>query len=312
MNYKKIFRLGNITLIAFVICFLFSMKVNALNLVNPPICEEENPKIAKIVSITRNPSAILIRCRQDEYLSKRTIPINAPELNINLQNLQEGDLVFLEYNGQKTLKNLSVATADSNFLQRILLGGLIGTLLWFIFFSFVGFKNPWILTIGIDNRYSNSKTQIFSWFFILLTTYISTICLRGWNGGMSFIGGIAIPPNLLLMSGLSFSTAATAKVITQSKVNNDKTEKTASESPKFPYDLFHNDRGQIDLVDFQMIVITAIAIVVYSCQVYDFLGTIEFHKVVTLPEIDSDLLSIFGTSQGVYLAKKTVGKLEES
>lgn len=320
MNYKKIFRISNISLITLVICFLFPMKVNALDLVNQPTCEQENPKTAKIVSITKDPSAILIQCRQDEVLSKRTIPINTPELNTYLQNLQEGDLVFLEYNVQKTLKSLSVATADSDPVQRIFLGGLIGALLWLIFSFLLQFQNPWMLTLGLDKRYSNSKTQMFSWFFILLTTYISTICLRGLNGGMSFIGGVAIPPNLLLMSGLSAFSFAAAKGITQSKVNEkekednnkEKIKEADPQNAKFPYDLFHNDKGDIDLGDFQMIVITAIAIVVYGFQVYDFLGKIEFHKVVTLPEIDSTLLASFGIGQGAYLAKKIVGNLGES
>lgn len=325
MNYKKVYRLSNIFLIVLTICFLFSVKVHAANFFNPPRCNQGISENATLVSIAKDQSAIRIQCPQDNVL----IP---PGLKANLANLQEGDLVYLEYDGQKNLKSLSVSTVNFNPLERILTGLFIGALFWGIFFVLLGCQNPWNLTIGLDNRYSNSKTQMFSWFFILLTTYITTICLRSWSGGIVFVGGVAIPPNLLIMSGLSAFSFATAKGITQSKVNeaakgitqstvnkeeNNKFGKAKSPSDKvgkaqFPFDLFHNDNGELDLGDFQMIVITAIAIVVYGFQVYGFLGTIEFHKVVTLPEVDTTLLTSFGVGQGAYLAKKLVGKLGES
>lgn len=325
MNYKKMFRLSIISLIALAICFLFSIKVHALDLVNSQTCKQGNPETAKIISINEDSSAILIRCRQDDFLGTHTIPINTTELETDLQNLKEGDLVFLEYNDstqnndQKTLEKLSVATVSSASWHRIILSGFIGTLLWLIFSFLLKFKNPWMLTLGLDKRYSNSKTQMFSWFFILLTAYISIICLRVWNGGTNFVGGVEIPPNLLIMSGLSAFSYAAAKGITQSKVNEKEKENNNNVKKAvpgreaiFPYDLFHDDKGDLDLGDFQMIVVTAIAIVVYGFQVYDFLGTIEFHQIVTLPEIDSTLLASFGIGQGAYLAKKAVGNVEES
>jgi hypothetical protein len=70
------------------------------------------------------------------------------------------------------------------------------------------------LMIGEDGRFSNSKSQIVIWFFILISTYIATTILRvGYSQSIDFLGGIIIPQNLLLLSGISTLTFATAKVI---------------------------------------------------------------------------------------------------
>ncbi|MNL40825.1 hypothetical protein D3C87_1632010 [compost metagenome] len=59
-----------------------------------------------------------------------------------------------------------------------------------------------------------------------------------------------------------------------------------------------------------MIFITLLAVVVYLVQIFGFLATIELHKMITLPDIDSTILSTFGLGQGAYLAKKFVSGLE--
>jgi hypothetical protein len=42
------------------------------------------------------------------------------------------------------------------------------------------------------------------------------------------------------------------------------------------------------------------------------LGTIEFVKPITLPDVDSTILAGFGLGQGAYLTKKAVGNLGSS
>ena len=65
-----------------------------------------------------------------------------------------------------------------------------------------------------------------------------------------------------------------------------------------------DDRGNPDIGDFQMFVITLLAVVVYSIQIAKFLGAMELRQVITVPDVDSTLLATFGLGQGAYLAKK--------
>jgi hypothetical protein len=85
-----------------------------------------------------------------------------------------------------------------------------------LYFIFSGFK-PTQLIIGEDNRYSNSRFQMAVWFFVLITTYIAALWIRVLWAGWDFIGGVDIPKNLLLLSGMSALTFGGAKGITTSK-----------------------------------------------------------------------------------------------
>ncbi len=103
--------------------------------------------------------------------------------------------------------------------------------------------------------------------------------------------------NLLLISGMSVLTFAGAKAITTSKVNAEKEKSSTDQDPKnsagatphFFQDLTHNDGGpgkarKLDFGDFQMVIITLIAVGTYLGLVFSFLGTIVASKVVRLPE----------------------------
>lgn len=297
-----------IPLFVLVLCFVMITKVNASS-INIPSCQltKDSPITAKIESINRDRSAIQIRCRQDKSFINPTITIVDPSLQAAVQHFGEGDQVVLEYkteNEKNILQNLSVETQELGWWLGIgtLIGSCLTLLLVFLLFLKNGLQN---LIVGTDNRYSNSKTQIVLWFFILIVTYIASIVLRGLYGGIDFVGGVSIPQNLLLLSGLSALTFVTAKGITQAKFQSG--EKPKADKPKFPDDLFRDDGGSIDLGDFQMIVITLLAVIVYLIEVLGFLSTIEFHKVVTLPDVDTTILATFGLGQGAYLAKKFVG-----
>lgn len=226
-----------------------------------------------------------------------------------MQHFGEGDLVVLQHSQEAGLLSLSVVTRELGWGTRVLtlissLFGLLVIFSWFLGFNFQSLKN---LIVGRDNRYSNSKTQIVLWFSILIITYIASIVLRSCYGGIDFVGGVTIPQNLLLLSGLSALTFATAKGITESRINSGKTKTFEKDGPKFPGDLFQDDEGRVDLGDFQMIIITLLAVFVYLAEVLGFLGMIEFHKAVTLPDVDTTILATFGLGQGAYLAKKFVG-----
>jgi hypothetical protein len=80
--------------------------------------------------------------------------------------------------------------------------------------------------------------------------------------------------------------------------------------PNILTDLFTNDKGEIDIGDFQMAFITLIAAVIFLLQGYNFLGDIA-QGPTQLPDIDSTLLSTFGIGQGAYLVKKMASNVGE-
>ena len=151
-----------------------------------------------------------------------------------------------------------------------------------------------LLFIGEDKRYSNSKCQLSLWFGALLVSYLATLILRRWAGGPGFLGNVNIPPHLAELSGLSALTFAAAKGITQSKVSAaianaapaaaavapqgaqpttvavvaaPAPTKEPAAAPNFPSDLLMDDAGRFDLGDFQMILITILALSTQSRNV---------------------------------------------
>jgi hypothetical protein len=227
--------------------------------------------------------------------------------------------------------------------------------------------SPQKFIVGMDNRYSNSKFQIALWFWVMLSTYLATVVFRLWYAGGDFLGGVSIPQNLLVLSGLSVITYGGAKAITTSKVNastnpapvavavtpaaNVPVVAVAMAVPADPAigvvvhapptappaavavtppanpnpknaqpvngeniitDLVQNDFGGFDFGDFQMIAVTIVAVVMYSMLIYHFLGSIQFLKTITLPDVDSTILAGFGLGQGAYLAKKAGGNVGTS
>jgi len=203
---------------------------------------------------------------------------------------------------------------------------------------------PQRLILGEDNRYSGSKFQVFLWFFIVISAYLTVFLVRLKAG---VVGGIGIPPHLLLLSGFSAVSFAGAKAITTSKVNNAAAMGLNNPKPaaaaaaavgaaagvrslkELIGDLTSNDGLKVpnpqggaplltvpmlDLGDTQMIVITLVAVLTYLVIVYTYLGSTDFSAVavVSLPDVDSTLLSLFGLGQGAYLSKKAVGNAGEA
>lgn len=208
---------------------------------------------------------------------------------------------------------------------------------------------PQSFVIGADNRYSNSKFQIAVWFWLLLSTYLSAITLRVLGPGWSFFGSVNIPQNLLLLSGLSALTYAGAKAITTAKVDTGvaagvANPKPPAATPNFFADLVKNDGTQVrtpveavaaavapggaavvaapavaqvldtsqrsfDFGDFQMLVVTLVAVIMYLMAAFHFLGQIQFAASVSLPDVDTTVLSAFGLGQGAYLVKKAAGNV---
>ena len=241
-----------------------------------------------------------------------------------LKTLHKGDYFQVSYstdstknqNVLKTIGHYVTDSVDSPFW--VLLGSAAVCLLLYNMFS--GFK-PTQLIIGEDNRYSNSKFQMAVWFFVLITSYVAALWMRLRSGGWDFLGGVDIPKNLLLLSGLSALTFGGAKAITSSKDTSADGKTKNPEKPNFFRDLTHNDGDptanppvppQFDFGDFQMVVVTLIAVATYIALIFNFLGTVEYSKAVSLPDVDTTILATFGLGQGAYLTKKAVGEVAKS
>lgn len=176
---------------------------------------------------------------------------------------------------------------------------------------------------GMDGRYSKSKFQMALWFFVLIWSYLTYTFTRVWILGLDYVGGIEITDNLLLLSGLSALTYGGAKAITTGKTQdaqakNAITEATAptqpalpvkdiGAAPNFPMDLVTDDNQNPDFGDLQMIIVVLLAVCVYVTHVVAGLGYIPIAPTMTLPDVDSTLLGVFGIGQGAYLIKKFAG-----
>ncbi len=62
--------------------------------------------------------------------------------------------------------------------------------------------------------------------------------------------------------------------------------------------------GAADIGDFQLVVITILAVSVYLVQIWAWLGNIPVGVTTTLPDVDTTILATFGLGQGAYLFKK--------
>jgi hypothetical protein len=155
------------------------------------------------------------------------------------------------------------------------------------------------------------------WFGLLIVAYLATVVLRATASNWAFLAGVGIPNNLLLLSGMSTLTFGAAKGITTAKVqaavdSGIPAPKPSTTTPRFLFDLTHNDNNQLDLGDFQMLVVTVVAVGVYAVIVLHFLGSLEMRSAISLPDVDSTILAAFGLGHGAYLTKKAVGKVGET
>jgi hypothetical protein len=181
-----------------------------------------------------------------------------------------------------------------------LIGALVS--LWVIAFIFTK-GHPATLFLGTDNRYSSSKFQTVLWFTLVISAYIAIVSHRIAAAGWTYVGGVDIPPNLLILSGISVLTFTAAKAITAGKVEGKPDMKISAVAPK-ALDLITDDNDRTDLGDFQMVAITILAVIIYAISAVEFMEHIEFRRVVTMPDVDATMLSIFGLGQAAYLGKK--------
>ncbi len=315
LSLKKFFRRYLIIPLLFV-TFLFGIFTTyAIAQTGDQTCPKPDTKTNEIIknliieSIAADQSSLQVQCNSTNNSDPITISVNKPELKATLQGFSSGDKVNIAYTSEKDLTSISVMKSVNNGIERfsaLIITGIALYLISYLIVQFACGKNLNKIFLGQDNRLSNSKSQMAIWFFVLLVGYISLSSLRVIHGGLGFVGGIGIPQNLLLLSGLSALTYGGAKVITQSQVNSKPNSKLSSSKDNGSLsDFFTDDDDEnIDFGDLQMSFITLLAVVVYLLQLINFLGVLELHRLVTLPDVDTTILSIFGISQGAYLAKK--------
>ncbi|HET6195315.1 MAG TPA: hypothetical protein VFE12_06165, partial [Acetobacteraceae bacterium] len=114
---------------------------------------------------------------------------------------------------------------------------------------------------------------------------------------------VAIATQVLTDAGSAAAVTPVVAAIQQSQqATNPKPP--AATAPSLRKDLFQNDMGEVDLGDFQMILIALGAAVVWGVSCFLAMESLPFQIHVSLPDVDTSLLAGFGIGQGAYLVKK--------
>lgn len=258
--------------------------------------------------------------------TKLTLLVPATALQTRLESARVGDnLAFVVDNAVKPTALTELTSITRPVAQW--------TVLWTMLFSaasviglsllFLWGRNP---LVGVDNRYSNSQTQLALWFATVATVYLSANILRAFELGGDFIGGIALTQHVMVLTGLSAMTFGAAKVVATQKAGGQPPQaaavpgaaadavatevpaaaavrKTMALKPQLA-DLVLDDQGHADLGDLQMIFITLAAVIIFLCRSYWWLTALPVSNEVILPDVDTALLATFGIGQGAYLFKK--------
>jgi len=162
------------------------------------------------------------------------------------------------------------------------------------------------MLLGPTARYSNSATQIFLWFSVVIGAYLVLWAVRWQMGGGEFLGGISIPANLLLLSGMSGFTFAGAKWIDASPAAKVRASAPDARPKRSLSNLVEDRQRNADIADLLMLVVTLVAVFTYLVQYFYYLAAPAFLATVSLPDVDSTLLALFGLGQGTYLTRKVV------
>ncbi|MGA9868680.1 MAG: hypothetical protein WBQ75_19820 [Acetobacteraceae bacterium] len=237
-----------------------------------------------------------------------------PGLVTKLADARKGDVIVVHEDGTTVTAVDSITRHVSGWYRFLALGIALLCLLGAAAIATQG--RPQRFMIGVDNRYSNSQSQLVLWFGAVAIVYAATVALRIVVLGWDYIGGVDMPTNLIALTGLSAFSFGGAKVVTVAKVNAAATQyptvraKPSAPAPRLMADLVQNDNGQADLGDFQMILVTLVAVAIFLVTAFHFLGALELATPTTiLPDVDTGLLASFGIGQGAYLVKKAAGNL---
>jgi hypothetical protein len=155
------------------------------------------------------------------------------------------------------------------------------------------------LLVGKDNRLSLSKFQVVLW---TLVAVISFIALKMANVVCQVPISTEIPPNLLALLGINGATAVLAKGITSYNTGKGNL-KTAAASASLSDLYLGDDKAYTDVMKFQMLCWTAVAVAVYFINFVSQCGTAP---QMGFPDIDSTLIYLMIIGHGVYLGDKAL------
>ncbi len=277
--------------------------------------------IGTIKEIATDMSWLIVRTRNlDKPQSEVNVPLQtSTQFQPLVSAMRPGDGIQATYvrsgginatDGTNSVKSLEWQSKSVGRTARW--WSLIGAMVALYILAYVFTRGrPTELFLGTDNRYSSSKFQTVLWFSLVISAYIAIVSHRIFAAGWSYVGGVDIPPNLLILSGISVLSFTAAKAITVGKVEKavaeGKTDMKANADTPRVLDLVTDDANRTDLGDFQMVAITILATIIYAISAVEFMDHIEFRRVVTMPDVDATLLSIFGLGQAAYLGKKAAG-----
>jgi hypothetical protein len=289
--------------------------------------------VGRVASV--DPSGSPLELFDDQKLLSLTP--ETPTIAAAVKRLKSGDVARAEVTGEApeakvTKVEVPVYSVTKLLLAAILLGSVV--LLYLLTKALLGRRPIGALVLGLDGRYSNSKFQATLWFGVVITTYLAAVAVRWIGSNHLLVGGVDIPQNLLLLSGLSALSFAGAKVITSNNVKKpeaDTRSKTTAaptpqpapaaaapnapvhtrsgvptKQPSFPGDLVNDDYGVLSLARFQIMVITFVAVAVYVARVVAVFTDLPLTATMMLPDVDTTILAAFGLGQGAYLTNKVV------
>lgn len=191
-----------------------------------------------------------------------------------------------------------------------LFGAATVLLFWVISGVVTGRSEPWALAITESrvkgerqDELSASKLQTLLWTLVTLFSYGSVfgaLLIEHWSEG-ALPTLPPIPVNLLVLMGMSVTTAASAKGVTVSY-------KARGRIPKRSGGVTTNPRGDPDLVKTQMLVWTFIGTAYYLLKVVTLMNGGLKGLTTTLPDVDGAFLVLMGSSQGAYIGDKLVSR----
>ena len=196
----------------------------------------------------------------------------------------------------------------------------IGAMLLFWIVSFVITDKkvaPWALAIsqgkgkkeGEEGEekdvVSASKLQALVWTWVTLFAWGSVfgaLYLESRASGSGTIPTVpGIPVGLLVLMGLSVTTAAGAKGITVSYKDQGLIDQASGGAVR-------NAQGDPDLAKAQMLIWTFVAAVYYLLKVIALIDSGVKGADFMLPDVDGSLLVLMGAAQGTYIGDKLVSR----
>jgi hypothetical protein len=176
-----------------------------------------------------------------------------------------------------------------------------------------GDLRPWALAVTdsvVDGErqkeLSASKLQALVWTIVTLFAYGSVFGALLLDSGPEAVHKLPqIPLNLLVLMGLSVTTAAGAKGVTVAYKEQDRIDKKSGGAVT-------NAQGNPDLVKAQMLIWAFIGAVWYLLRVVTLINSgfegLDFAEDPLLPDIDGALLVLMGAAQGAYIGDRLVSR----